>query len=604
MKNLRAPLTQKQLLTYVVAGGITIVLVLAFLSSPVSKSLLGIQLASVPGFASYSAKQAALSDMESNPVFNCVTAPCPGDPGSTDPGQFLVTSPVQKEIWQTGQTQKIMWQSPVMDPSYVAYRVSITLEKPTPDCALYTKPQCDISQISPYVIASRVENSGQYSWTIPDSISAGYLGEARIVVKINDTNLEARSGLFTLQKGTPGAQVTSPANGDRWKMGSSYKIVWNLPEKQTTSAAKANKISITLKPASNCTPPSCSEIVYYPPFQIASDLPNTGVYVWKVSEKLDPKYFGQQQITVSIQNTDQSAQSSSFYIDGPSVTGSQPQIVNATMPPASASQAYTLRFEAKGGQSPYRWAAIVSNNLTGYQINQSTGVFTANITRVGAYTVVVTVTDSTGGTSMKRFSWQVNAVSAAHSDGSFVYGLDGIPSSGWLIENGKRRPFPTGEAYMSHGYKWESFVPANKGDQALPVGEGFTLALGTLIKPGGSLNLCLVYPKLEYRCFNSNAVLRRMGYTSSMAYNASQQHLVGSGYREGQAITDVIAHPTGTDIISNGTIYRVTATGRKPYTSVKIYNTWHTYNNDFSKVVPANDLDLARPQESAMQSRY
>lgn len=193
-----------------------------------------------------------------------------------------------------------------------------------------------------------------------------------------------------------------------------------------------------------------------------------------------------------------------------------------------------------------------------------------------------------------------------HPVGSLVLGLDGIPSEGSLImETGDttmRKVFPSGEVFMSHGYKWEKFVAGNSADQALPSAGSFTFSPGSIIKSSDSPAVYLVSADRTLRPFSSWNVFLQYGYKGNMIWNMS--YINFNDYTMSTPITTVERHVDGTEVIQNGTVYFIDSGVRHPYPSLEIYNSWHTYNNDFTRVVQANSFDLALPVGLLQTARY
>lgn len=573
-----------------------------FFSSPLSQKLLGFKVSSLSSFAF----QGLQKDENKLSVINCIKAPCPGDDT-----KFMVTSPQGGETWKTGSAQKIAWTLPSGDPSFAAATVNIALQQ-RPEC-LDATPPCAVKMMAPYVIAASEANDGDFAWTIPSNLSEAYLGQSRIVITNNTTGEQVQSGNIKILRDGQSLsfQVTSPANGDHWKGGNAYKIIWTLGSDPSLASLAANSVTITLNPVSlDCVKASdvqdCSMYVSRP-YTIVSNANNSGSYEWNMSADFAKKYAGQNQVIVKINNTDRSATSGVFYIDSPSVSN-ELSILTESMAPGKVGESYSAQFKASGGQAPYNWSATIPQFQDQFKMDSVSGEFSVKPSRVGNYRVTVTVTDSNSiraNTYSKTYQWNVRGadVTTPHPEGSLVLNIKGSPTGVWLIENGFVRPFPSAEVFMSHGYKWSSIVQGNSGDEGLPIGQGFTLAPGTLIKPSNSLKMCLVYPNLVYRCFTSYAVFTRMGYKPSMAYPVSTTYLTNAGYTEGDAISDVMAHPMGTDISDNGTIYWVSEKGRRGYPNREVYNTWHTFNNDFSRVVPANDFDRNLILQAPMTAR-
>ncbi len=192
-----------------------------------------------------------------------------------------------------------------------------------------------------------------------------------------------------------------------------------------------------------------------------------------------------------------------------------------------------------------------------------------------------------------------------HPTGSLLLGLDGIPSEGSLIvEAGpsiSRKVFPSGEVFMSHGYKWEKFVAGNSADQELSISGSFTFSPGSLVKSSNNQTVYLVSADRTLRPFTAWYIFEKYGYTANMIWSSNFNI---NDYTVSDAITAVERHVDGTDVLQNGTVYFISNGTLRPYRNIEIYNSWHTYNNDFSRVVPANPSDMSLPIGSFQTARY
>lgn len=285
--------------------------------------------------------------------------------------------------------------------------------------------------------------------------------------------------------------------------------------------------------------------------------------------------------------------------------------ISGSFPNGTVGQAYSTTLSTVNAQSAAcSWSLdsvtprIPSAKLTfiadTVPADESIQTFQATPTAPGTYSVSISVKCGSA-TAQHQFNLVVSlATSAAHPDGSLVLGLFNIPSSVSLIENGKLRPFPTAEIFMSHGYRWDKIVPANSGDAVLPLGEGITYAPGTLVRNGQSLrSYYLVYENNILRPFNAYDVFRSMGYSNSMSFVANPDN-----YKAGSVMTISDSHPPGTDIVDGGVIYRIGLDKKRhAYPSISVYNTWHTYDADFTRVLPANSFDNSILLGSFMTAR-
>jgi hypothetical protein len=273
--------------------------------------------------------------------------------------------------------------------------------------------------------------------------------------------------------------------------------------------------------------------------------------------------------------------------------GGELAINTKELPVATAGVAYTYALTASGGSAPYSWS--VSNNVyTGITVDAKTGVLTG-LPKIGTHKITVRLIDAEGLSASKVYELRVlgQVTEKNHPAGTLVLGLDNEPTSVELIveQDGKlgRKGFPNAETFISHGYKWEKIVHGNAADQALPWLGSFYMASGSLIEHEGTVYV--VYPKNVLRGFANIEVFQAMGYDFSMVVS-TQVPMELFSIRA--PITQVEAHAPGTDVVNARTsrVSWITEDGsRLAYPSVEVYNSWHTYDYDFSRVVPENRYD-------------
>jgi hypothetical protein len=118
-------------------------------------------------------------------------------------GRFTITSPDGSEVWIVGDSHDITWTP-------VGSVTNVKLEYSTNGGATY-----------PSTIAASVGNTGSYSWSIPDAISA------QVRVRVSDVNdydaADASNGNFKI-KGA--LLLTSPNGTENWIVGSTHNITW------------------------------------------------------------------------------------------------------------------------------------------------------------------------------------------------------------------------------------------------------------------------------------------------------------------------------------------------------------------------------------------
>ncbi|MEN8222655.1 MAG: Ser-Thr-rich GPI-anchored membrane family protein [Acidobacteriota bacterium] len=123
---------------------------------------------------------------------------------------ITVTSPTSTDTWNTNSTYDITWDR----TGTLSANIKINVFKDSIDAANF------VEQLTG-------PNSGTYSWTIPDTYSAGnYI----LRVKTDDGLVSDDSDLFAITSGgsiTPSITITSPTASSIWNTNSTYNITWD-----------------------------------------------------------------------------------------------------------------------------------------------------------------------------------------------------------------------------------------------------------------------------------------------------------------------------------------------------------------------------------------
>lgn len=189
--------------------------------------------------------------------------PSPTVTPTLEPMSISITSPNGGEVYQRGETVNITWSAPErIDSVMLAYKT------------------CESCQ---NWIATGVENTDSYEWTIPSTQQLGsnykiyvigYDTGAGSVTDISDSSFEiVESSTLTP---TPSQEdlyvkVLSPNGGEVFDAGSTQTITWEASE-------TIDKVSIGYK---RCD--SCME-------WIATGVENTGSYDWTIPEDMNASY--------------------------------------------------------------------------------------------------------------------------------------------------------------------------------------------------------------------------------------------------------------------------------------------------------------------------
>src|SRR5438876_3461709 len=154
---------------------------------------------------------------------------------------FTLASPNGGEIWTVGSSQSIAWTTGGTVPN-------VKLEYSTDGGSTY-----------PNVIIASTPNTGTFSWTVPDNISA------TVRVRVSDVNnTDAFRSSNTNFKIRGAFALTVPNGGEVWTVGQSRTITWT-----TTGTIPNVKLEY-------------SKAHFTTPIVIAASTPNTGTFSWTV----------------------------------------------------------------------------------------------------------------------------------------------------------------------------------------------------------------------------------------------------------------------------------------------------------------------------------
>jgi len=140
-------------------------------------------------------------------------------------GQSItVLSPNGGETWQKGTAYQIRWQTIVPAQSTVPGTVDISLISWMPPC---TTTPCPAMPVRMYTIATQTSNDGIFEWTPASTIPDG-----SYIVRVSGGNLSDDSDSYfkLVTVATPSITVLSPNGGEKWEIGKSYQIKFNIVE--------------------------------------------------------------------------------------------------------------------------------------------------------------------------------------------------------------------------------------------------------------------------------------------------------------------------------------------------------------------------------------
>lgn len=162
-----------------------------------------------------------------------------------------------------------------------------------------------------------------------------------------------KTTVFVNSLDTTSMKVYSPAKDTKWYAGKTYEIKWNvLPSVSSSLAAEKVKITISPQTCFGTNLIACT-MMYYEPYVIAKEAPNTGSYKWTVPNTTTAdvvnayNYFGQEQITVTVNGTEKSSSSDVFYVSKTMET--DPPMCDYPAPPAGCSYVKGSNYNGETG---------------------------------------------------------------------------------------------------------------------------------------------------------------------------------------------------------------------------------------------------------------
>jgi len=143
-----------------------------------------------------------------------------------DANYITITSPNGGETWQIGTSQSITWNENITE------NVKIDLYK----AGTFTS-----------TIVSSAASSGTYSWTLPNTLSAGSDYKIRITGVTTTTLYDESDASFTINA-VPNITVLSPNGSETWQLGTSQSITWsdNIAENVKIDLYKAGTFNSTI----------------------------------------------------------------------------------------------------------------------------------------------------------------------------------------------------------------------------------------------------------------------------------------------------------------------------------------------------------------------
>jgi hypothetical protein len=177
---------------------------------------------------------------------------------SSGTSSITVTSPNGGESWEEGDTKSITWTS-----SNVSGNVGIYLYR---------------NGSNANIISSSTSNDGNYTWSIPSSLTESSSYKVRIYSTSNSSIQDYSDAYFSISEessGTSSITVTSPNGGESWEYFTTQNILWSSFD------IECEWVYIYLHKNGE----------FYK--TISSGTPDDGTYSWGISSNIDISNFYQ-----------------------------------------------------------------------------------------------------------------------------------------------------------------------------------------------------------------------------------------------------------------------------------------------------------------------
>ena len=127
--------------------------------------------------------------------------------------------------------------------------------------------------------------------------------------------------------------------------------------------------------------------------------------------------------------------------DWASVSATGLSVATASLPPTTATAAYSQTLAASGGTPPYTWAITSGALPAGLTLASGTGIISGTSTTAASSSFTVQATDSVAATATQALSILVNAVPAVSTSSPMPGGTTGVAYSQTLANSGGTAPF-------------------------------------------------------------------------------------------------------------------------------------------------------------------
>lgn len=204
-------------------------------------------------------------------------------------------------------------------------------------------------------------------------------------------------------------------------------------------------------------------------------------------------------------------------------------------------------------------------------------------TTVQVGTIKIALSNDQGGTTTKNFEVTSTQAGEKHPEGTNVLGSDGTV---YRMMGDGRNAYTSAGAFTSFKFNtWATLVPINSFDSSLPVGAFIAPRNGSLILDNKTVYLITLGQRIG---FATESAFKGMGYSYSNVYPGDTSFMTSLAPINS---TDQ-AHPQGTLINENGTLYVIGNNSKVGMPSMTVLESWGYWVTD---AVTANKYDIALP---------
>ena len=173
-------------------------------------------------------------------------------------------------------------------------------------------------------------------------------------------------------------------------------------------------------------------------------------------------------------------------------------------------------------------------------------------------------------------------------------------STYYVIKDNVRYGVTNPGILFSYGLEFSDGIPATTIDNQIPYTENLKPGDGALVKKSGDSTIYLIFDNSKHG-FTSESVFKALGYSFFNVLEVTANEL--DALPLGSVVADPnMAHPSGTFINQDGTIFRISGGQKYGIPNMDVYNSFNPDNN-FGHVVPANDQDRLLPLGSVLDKR-